>query len=147
LLALTYLLVSSNAMSRIFGITTACAAASVAAAMVLRLVGPPGTLTILALNDILLPAIISLFWASIGAAMTWWSTRNRSRSLWSTGAVLMVAAAIKLVLFDFGSLGQLGNILAMMATGGVFLLVAWLAPFPPKEAAVEKDKEMGSVVP
>lgn len=145
LLALTYLLVSSNAMSRLFGMATACAAASVAAAMVLRLVGPPGTLTILALNDIVLPAIISLFWASIGAAMTWWSTRNRSRSLWSTGAVLMVAAAIKLVLFDFGSLGQLGNILAMMATGGVFLLVAWLAPFPPKDAG--SGKEVGGVAP
>jgi len=52
--------------------------------------------------------------------------------LWSLGAVLMVASAVKLILFDFGSLAQIQNILAMMAAGGVFLLVAWLAPLPPK---------------
>jgi hypothetical protein len=46
--------------------------------------------------------------------------------------VLMLAAALKLILLDFGSLGQIANILAMMGGGGVFLLVAWLAPFPPR---------------
>ena len=78
------------------------------------------------------PAFVSLLWAAIGAALTWVSTRNRSRTLWSLGAVLLVAAAAKLILLDFGSLGQIGNIIAMMAAGGVFLLVAWLAPFPPR---------------
>jgi len=56
------------------------------------------------------------------------------------GAMLLVAAAVKLILLDFGSLGQLGNILAMIAAGGVFLLVAWLAPFPPREKG---DSESG----
>jgi hypothetical protein len=116
------------------------AAVTVSAAMLLRLIGPPGTLTILALNDMLLPAVVSLIWAVIGGLLTWLSTRNRSRTLWSLGAMLLIAAAVKLILLDFGSLGQLGNILAMMAAGGVFLLVAWLAPFPPRE---EGDSESG----
>jgi hypothetical protein len=113
------------------------AAASVSAAMLLRLMGPPGTLTIIALNDMLLPAVVSLLWAMIGGSLTWVSTRNRSRTLWSLGAMLLVAAAVKLILFDFGSLGQLGNILATLAAGGVFLLVAWLAPFPPRQEVAE----------
>ncbi len=115
-----------------FGYIAIAAVATVSAAMLLRMIGPPGTLTILDLNRMLLPAFVSLLWAAIGAVLTYLSTRKPSRMLWSLGAVLMVAAAVKLILFDFGSLGQIANILAMMAAGGVFLLVAWLAPFPPK---------------
>ncbi len=62
----------------------------------------------------------------------------KSRALWVSGAVLLVASAVKLVLFDFGSLGQLANILAVIAAGGMFLLVGWLAPMPP--AAPDDDK-------
>jgi HAMP domain-containing protein len=141
ILTVRFLLVAKNRDARLFGVATLLAIASVCAAMLLRLVGPPGSLTILALSDMLLPAIVSLFLAVIGAAITWWATREQSRRLWSAGALLLVVAAIKLVLFDFGSLGQLGNILAMMAAGGVFLLVAWLAPFPPK---VEKKPVDGA---
>jgi hypothetical protein len=110
--------------------------ASVSAAMLLRLMGPPGTLTIFDLNQMLLPAVVSLLWAAIGALLSWLSTRKQSRTLWSLGALLLATAAVKLVLFDFGSLGQIGNILATLAAGGVFLLVAWLAPFPPRAKSV-----------
>jgi hypothetical protein len=51
--------------------------------------------------------------------------------LWAGGAALLVASAIKFVLIDFGALGQLANILAVIAAGGMFLLVGWLAPIPP----------------
>jgi hypothetical protein len=53
---------------------------------------------------------------------------------WSAGAAFLVGAAIKLLLLDFGSLGDLANILAVIAAGGVFLLVGWLAPIPPPAA-------------
>jgi uncharacterized membrane protein len=138
-IALVYLVESARFLwvgrhrdAAFFGYVAIAAVAAVSAAMLLRLIGPPGTLTILALNEMLLPAFVSLLWAAIGAVLTWLSTRKRSRMLWSLGAVLMLASAVKLILFDFGSLGQIANILAMMAAGGVFLLVAWLAPFPPK---------------
>jgi hypothetical protein len=147
LLALIYLIetarflwAAENADARWFGYGAIAAVASVSAAMVLRLFGPPGTLTIAALNDLLLPAIVSLLWAAIGALLAWFSTRNRSRTLWSLGALLLIAAAVKLILFDFGSLGELGNIIATIAAGAIFLLVAWLAPFPPKsEPAPSKN--------
>jgi uncharacterized membrane protein len=126
-----FLSTSDSRDASIFGYVATAAVAAVSAAMLLRLIGPPGTLTILALNQMLLPAIVSLLWAVIGGLLTWFATRRRARALWSLGALLLVAAAVKLILFDFGSLGQIGNILAMMGAGGVFLLVAWLAPFPP----------------
>ena len=127
-----YLWVNGNREAVRFGYAATAAVATVSAAMLLRMIGPPGTLTILALDRMLWPACVSLLWATIGGLLTWFSTRRRSRMLWSVGAVLMLAAALKLILLDFGSLGQITNILAMMAAGGVFLLVAWLAPFPPR---------------
>lgn len=127
-----FLSLSESQDARLYEYVAVVAVASVSAAMLLRLLGPPGTLSILALNQMLLPAVVSLLWAAIGALLSWLSTRNQSRTLWSLGAFLLVAAALKLILLDFGSLGQIGNILAMLAAGGVFLLVAWLAPFPPR---------------
>jgi uncharacterized membrane protein len=129
-----FLSLSESPDARLYEYVAIVAVASVSAAMLLRLMGPPGTLTVLALNRMLLPAVVSLFWAAIGALLSWLSARNQSRTLWSLGAFLLVAAALKLILLDFGSLGQIGNILAMLAAGGVFLLVAWLAPFPPRAA-------------
>jgi hypothetical protein len=97
----------------------------------MRLVGPPGDQSILGILDLRFPAVTSLLWATAGSALTIWSRKVKSRALWVSGAVLLVASAVKLVLFDFGSLGQLANILAVIAAGGMFLLVGWLAPMPP----------------
>ena len=100
-------------------------------ANLMRVVGPPGDQNVLGILDLRFPAVTSLLWATAGSALTIWSRKVTSRALWISGAVLLVASAVKLVLFDFGSLGQLANILAVIAAGGMFLLVGWLAPMPP----------------
>ena len=100
-------------------------------ANLMRLVGPTGDQNILGILDLRFPAVTSLLWATAGSALTIWSRKVKSRALWISGAVLLVASAVKLVLFDFGSLGQLANILAVIAAGAMFLLVGWLAPMPP----------------
>jgi uncharacterized membrane protein len=99
-------------------------------AMVLRVLGPEGVMTAADIKRIALPAVLSLMWAIFGAGLAWSGTRSKSRALWSAGAVLLAVAAGKLVLFDFGSLGQLGNIIAMIGAGLVFMGVAWFAPIP-----------------
>jgi uncharacterized membrane protein len=71
--------------------------------------------------------------AAIGAGLTWLSTRQRSRMLWSLGALLMLAGALKLILFDFGSLGQIANIAAMMAAGGCIPAGGLACPVPDKD--------------
>jgi hypothetical protein len=77
------------------------------------------------------PTLASLLWAIMGGLLTLWGRRHASRAVWAAGATLLVVAALKLVLLDFGSLGQLTNILAVIAAGAVFMLVGWLAPIPP----------------
>jgi uncharacterized membrane protein len=113
---------------------TVIGAALVLQANLLRWLGPPGPLTALDVTRMNWPTLVSLLWASIGAALTIWARRVGSRAQWTAGAAFLVGAAIKLLLLDFGSLGELANILAVIAAGGVFLLVGWLAPMPPAAA-------------
>ncbi len=84
--------------------------------------------------------MVSLLWATMGGVLTVWGRHRAARSLWIAGACLLVAAAVKLVLVDFGSLGQLANIFAVIAAGVVFLLVGWLAPMPPAAAPAKKPE-------
>lgn len=107
-------------------------------ANLLRWLGPPGDLTVADVTRMDFPTVVSLLWAAIGAGLTVWGRRSVSRTLWVGGATLLVAAAIKLVLVDFGTLGELTNILAVIAAGGVFLLVGRLAPMPPAAPAQAK---------
>jgi len=109
-------------------------------ANLLRWLGPPGHLNILSVAKMDWPTLVSLLWASIGAALTISARRIGSRVQWTAGAAFLVGAAIKLVLLDFGSLGQLANILAVIAAGGVFLLVGWLAPMPPAREPPPKPR-------
>ena len=106
-------------------------------ANLLRWLGPPGDLDALDIFNMGWRALITLLWASIGAALTINARRVASRAQWSAGATFLVGAAIKFVLVDFGSLGQLANILAVIAAGAMFLLVGWLAPMPPARESAD----------
>lgn len=113
-------------------------AALILQANLMRVLGPPGHLDISDLTRLRWPAVISLLWVMAGCALTVVSRRVSSRPAWVAGAALLVAAAAKLVILDFGSLGQLVNILAVILAGAVFLLVGWLAPMPPPVPAAPR---------
>lgn len=136
LLATLYWLLRVSEQARWRGIVTLIGAALVLQAGLLRLLTPAladhEVLSVLDVTAMSLPAVLSLVWAMLGAALALWSGRTGLRSTWTAGSILMAVAAGKLILFDFGSLGELGNILALIAAGVVFLLVAWLVPMPPR---------------
>jgi hypothetical protein len=131
-LALIAFRVSDLTEHRLAGMMTIAVAVLMLQAMMLRAFGPNGVLTASDLARMGMPGAVSLLWAAYGGTICWWSARASSRALWGIGAIFLVVAAVKLVLFDFGSLGQLGNIVAMILAGIVFLGVAWIAPIPPK---------------
>jgi uncharacterized membrane protein len=116
-------------------------------ANLLRWLGPPGDLDARDIFDMGWRALITLLWASIGAALTINARRVGSRAQWSAGATFLVGAAIKFVLVDFGSLGQLANILAVIAAGAMFLLVGWLAPMPPPREPADGGPRGGNAPP
>jgi uncharacterized membrane protein len=152
-LALSYLVIyvkrrSSQGSEVGFGIgtMTVLAFALVMQAMLLRLAGPAGIMDASDINHMHLPAVASLMWAIFGAGLTWWGTFSKSRTMWSSGAVLLVVAAVKLMLFDFAGLGQLGNIFAFIGAGLVFLGVAWFAPIPPKSNGSPRSKKFSESI-
>ena len=121
-------------------IATLIGGALVLQAQMLRLLAPVNetaqVMSVLDVTTMRLPAVLSLIWALLGAALAYWSGRSGQRSTWTAGTALMAVAAGKLVLLDFGSLGDLGNIFALIAAGGVFMAVAWAVPMPPRAAPV-----------
>jgi uncharacterized membrane protein len=104
-------------------------------AYLVRWLAPPGPLNLASVFGLSEPGLVSLLWAGTGCVLTWWSRRAASRPLWIAGASLLIATALKVMLLDFDSLGQLTNILAVIAAGIVFLAVGWLAPMPPAATA------------
>lgn len=134
---------TANAPPSARGMTSAAAFAAligavlIVQAMILRAFGPAhDPLTLVDLAAMQFKAMVSLMWAILGAALAGWASRSGSRSLWSVGAVLLVLAALKVVLVDFSGLAELGNIVAVIAAGLVFLGVAWLAPMPRRQGDV-----------
>lgn len=135
-------------VSLTIGAATVLSVALVLQAMLLRGFGPDDPiLTAADINKMHLPAVISLMWVIFGSGLAWWGTSTKDRSLWSVGAGLLVVAAIKLVLFDFGTLGQLGNIIAFIVAGMVFMGVAWFAPIPPKAAQASAPRPNPRPIP
>lgn len=115
------------------GVIAALAVALSLQTMILRAFGPDiPVMNAMDMRHMELPAVVSLMWALYGAGIAWWGSHSASRGTWTLGSVLLTAAAVKLVLFDFSGLGQLGNIIAFIIAGLVFLGVAWLAPIPPR---------------
>jgi uncharacterized membrane protein len=114
------------------------AGALVVQANLLRVLGPAGTLTIADVGEMRLPSVLSLVWVVMGTALTLIAVRRRSRSLWIAGATLLVTAAVKVVVVDFGALDEIENILSVIAAGAMFMLVGWLAPMPRAEPETDE---------
>lgn len=141
LLLLTYLLISchwvlinKNKDAFFFVLFCLITVTTFIQSVFLRIFGPENHtyLTIMDLGTMHLPALVSLSWIIIGASLCVVSNRIQSRTLWSSGVLLLGLATLKLIFFDFGSLEQLGNIIAMILSGGVFMGLAWFVPIPPK---------------
>jgi uncharacterized membrane protein len=112
------------------GVVVIVAAFLVVQAMLLRAFGPDRIMSAADILQMKLPAAVSLLWAGLGAGLAWWGSHVKSRGQWSAGIALLALTALKLVFRDFGALDQLGNILAVIGAGLLFMAVAWFAPIP-----------------
>lgn len=85
--------------------------------------------------------IIAILWGVLGLAGILQGKRLRSRSLWRAGAGLLAADMVKLLLVDLNRSATLTRIFAFLVLGGLFLLIGWAAPLPPRETAADRGKE------
>jgi len=81
-------------------------------------------------------AIIGILWGLTALFLIFRGKRARSRALWGMGAGLLVLDMVKLLLIDLSSSATVARIFAFLLLGGLFLLIGWVAPLPPKSEDV-----------
>jgi uncharacterized membrane protein len=81
---------------------------------------------------------ISILWGTIAGLLMTVARRRLDRPVWMAGAALLALLIIKLFTIDLGNIGAVARIVSFMVTGAVILLIGYLAPAPPREAAGEQ---------
>lgn len=81
--------------------------------------------------DRVFQAGVTLLWAVSGLTMVLVSRRMRARGVWKIGAALLVAAVIKLLLFDMSDASPVERIITFIAMGLLLLATGYFAPLPP----------------
>lgn len=87
----------------------------------------------------LVQTALALVWATAAVALMLAGTRLGRRGVWFAGAGLMALVVLKLFGVDLAGHDTLARILAFLGTGGLLLLVGWLAPVPPRFAPRAPD--------
>jgi len=78
---------------------------------------------------------LALLWGVTGLALVWVGRRRTQRLIWFTGAALLLAVTLKLLLVDALTSGTAVQIISFVCVGGMLLFVGYLAPLPPRPAA------------
>ena len=85
--------------------------------------------------------VIAILWGVLGLLAILYGQRSRNRTLWRLGAGLLAVDMFKLLLIDLNRVATLTRILAFLVLGGLFLLIGWAAPLPPKKSDDEINVE------
>lgn len=86
--------------------------------------------------------VASIVWGLVGVVAIFYAKKCRNRNLWSLGAALLALDMVKLIFIDLNRAATLTRILAFLVLGGLFLLIGWVAPLPPKENCSSNHKTM-----
>ena len=77
-------------------------------------------------------AALSLLWTAFALAAMVVSYRRAVRSGWFTGAALLGVVVVKLIFVDLSHVGTVERIVSFIGVGLLILLIAYLAPVPPR---------------
>jgi uncharacterized membrane protein len=80
---------------------------------------------------------LTVAWSVLGVAGWVIGSRRGSRALWLASALLMGVVLAKLLLVDRGHLGSVLGIVSFIAYGLLCTVIGYLAPAPPRAAAVK----------
>src|SRR5690606_3972825 len=92
------------------------------------------------LSSSLAQTSLTVVWSVLGVLGWIIGSRRGRRGLWLAGALLMGVVLAKLVLVDRSHLGNLTGIVSFIAYGVLCTIVGYLAPAPPRTAAVEESQ-------
>jgi uncharacterized membrane protein len=94
------------------------------------------------LDDLIESAVfetgISILWGTVAGLLMTVARRRLDRPVWMAGAALLALLILKLFTIDLGNIGAVARIVSFLVTGGVILLIGYLAPAPPRAATGEQ---------
>ena len=82
---------------------------------------------------------ISILWTLLAMALMLTAKRSGARVLWLTGAALLAAVVLKLLLLDMSKVEGLARIIAFMGVGGLMLAIGYFVPLPPRQPVDAKE--------
>jgi uncharacterized membrane protein len=74
---------------------------------------------------------LSLFWATLGLALTFLASRKARRALWMMGAALLGVVVAKLFMVDMANTATVARIVSFLGAGVLLLVVGYFSPLPP----------------
>ncbi|MFO7632524.1 MAG: DUF2339 domain-containing protein [Caldilinea sp.] len=77
--------------------------------------------------------LLAVLWSVTALGLMVWGSRRRSRSSWFAGAVVLGLTLVKLFLVDLAGVGAVARIVSFIGVGLLILVIAFVAPAPPKE--------------
>ncbi len=75
---------------------------------------------------------LSIYWAILGLSGMVLGTKRGRRSIWMSGAGLMIIVVLKLFAVDLGNTGTVARIVSFLGVGVMLLVVGYFSPVPPK---------------
>ncbi len=81
----------------------------------------------------LFQTLLAVLWSVIALGLMVWGSRRRSRSAWFAGASVLGLTVIKLFLVDLAGVGAVARIVSFIGVGLLILVIAFVAPAPPRE--------------
>lgn len=82
---------------------------------------------------------ITLLWTGTALALMWLAARRALRAPWVTGASLLAAVVLKLVLVDLSGSGTVTRIVSFIGVGLLMLVIGYVAPLPTKGVREASD--------
>jgi uncharacterized membrane protein len=84
---------------------------------------------------------LSIYWAILGLSGMVLGTKRAQRSIWMSGAGLMIVVVLKLFVIDLGNTGTVARIISFLGVGVMLLVVGYFSPVPPKLDSAEAQSE------
>ena len=81
---------------------------------------------------------LSILWSLIALGIILVAKQRRNRMIWVSGASLMGLVVLKLFLIDLVNHSSIERIISFIVVGLLLLVIGYIAPLPPKEAAREE---------
>jgi uncharacterized membrane protein len=86
------------------------------------------------MNSVGVQSTLSIYWAILGLGSMILGTRRAYRSIWMSGAGLMIVVVLKLFLVDLGNTGTVARIISFLGVGVMLLVVGYFSPVPPRKS-------------